>query len=107
MSYAWDLMYHVGSSLNHRMTSDELNYYIRVDVPGFNKNNLNVSVSENKLSVFGESNKDSDKKVDVYFILGNGVDRNKTNATVVDGVLTVTLPRSRYKTNQPIKIDVE
>lgn len=61
------------------------NIEMEIEVPGFNKGNLNVEISEGILTVEGKTDQ---RQIYKQFQLGNVED---VNAIVKDGVLTLTL----------------
>lgn len=84
-------------------------YVIRVLLPGVKKENVNVSVSRNKLtlSVYTEKSKDSNWFFNRYsrkFYLSEDIDIDRITAKLEDGVLTIVLPR---KAEDTITVKVE
>jgi len=89
---------------------DEKNYYIEIDLPGVSKDDINVELNENKLTVSGErKTKEEVKKEDYYlvessfgkfqrtFTLPENVDIEHIEAKDNNGVLEIIIP----KANQP------
>lgn len=82
------------------------NFVITVDLPGVDNKSLDITVEKNILTIRGsvESRQypDHEALVSEYdvgdyrrsFILSGDVDRDKIEATLKDGVLRLTLPKS-------------
>lgn len=80
----------------------EINYtkdgaYLHFDVPGFNKENLEITIEGNELVLEGTrkyklNGAEKEKKVDKRVKLNNNYDPTSMEATVLDGILTVYIP---------------
>jgi len=96
------------------------NYTVRCDLPGVDQKNLRVSVEGDVLTIKGEKKyekKEKDKDARYYrnelwegsfqrtLSLPAGVDANKVDAELKDGVLTVTLPKKEE--HKPRQITVK
>jgi len=70
--------------------------YFLIKVPGFNKENLNISGENRQITVSGERevNLGSEKRTEsIDFSLPTGeIDFNKVEATIADGILTLFIP---------------
>lgn len=79
---------------------------VAADLPGFEKADIDLSVTENALTVSAERETDEEAESDVYVrrerstrsvrrtvSLPAGVDADDASASYVNGVLTVTLPK--------------
>ena len=93
-------------------------YLFRADVPGLKEKDLEISMTGNRLTVAGHRDADRREETDRYFLyersygsfarsftLPDGVDGNKVNAELKDGVLTMLVPRR--PDTQPRKIPVK
>ena len=93
-------------------------YFIEADLPGVNKENINISYSKGYLNIkttqkdeVQEENKTyirrerNYKKLERNFYVGD-VDETKIKATYKDGILNVTIPKQKdNNTNKRISID--
>jgi len=99
-------------------TKDEL--VIKLDLPGMNEKDIQVSITGDLLSVRGQRQQTEEIKQDSYykaerwagrfersFQLPIPVQTDKVRATYRDGVLTVTLPKVEAVKPKDIKIDVQ
>lgn len=97
----------------------EFAYHIDVDLPGVKKEDINVKIENNILTLKGErKSKEEVKKEDYYkmessfgsfmrsFILPDNVDTENIHAENKDGVLEIVLPKKepKSKTSKQIKI---
>ncbi|MBP8718813.1 MAG: Hsp20/alpha crystallin family protein [Candidatus Atribacteria bacterium] len=89
----------------------------RIDLPGVDKKDLKISISNNNLTVEGEIEKDKDVKREDYYYseraygkyirtisLPIGVDKNKIKAKYSNGILEIILPKVEEKPKE-IKIE--
>ena len=92
-------------------------YLMTLDVPGVNKEDVQVSYDNGVLTVQGERKTDSEEKNRSYYRiersfgkfirrinLGTGVDAQAIKANYKDGVLTITVPKSEKA--KPVEINV-
>lgn len=83
---------------------------VKADVPGVEEENLEVSVSENSVTISGEREEESEKKVGRFLHkeksfgsfsrtlrLPSPVDRSKARAELKKGVLKLTIPKLKAK----------
>lgn len=97
----------------------ENNLVVRADLPGLTKDNVNVDVEDDMLTISGErTDENRDERDDYYrsertygrffraIQLPDGVDADKIEATFKDGVLEVTIPAPKVQTprNRQVKI---
>ena len=89
------------------VTEDTNNFYIRAELPGIKAGELNISVTGDSFSVSGERQIPEEQENSKYhrreresgkfsriMNLPSQVDTNKVEASTVDGILNVTLPKS-------------
>ena len=90
---------------------DEGAYYVRLEMPGVKKNEVNVELDGNRLAVSfdrvvkedgsGESSTSYHRKLTVP----KGADGGRIAATLSDGILTVTMPKAEETKPRTIKVD--
>ncbi len=98
---------------------DEKAYYIEVDLPGVKKEDINIEVKDNVLTISGErkfKKEEEDKgykrvesffgKFERRFSLPADADVEKIEAKVEDGVLRLTIPKVEQQENVK-KIEVK
>ena len=100
------------------VTEDDKNYKVRAEIPGFRKEDIQVSVDGDRVSISGETKKEDEEKKDgevVFsecyygkqyrsFTLPQAVDKDKTSAKYQDGVLNLVLPKKGHGSSQKIAI---
>jgi HSP20 family protein len=99
------------------MSEDNDNLYVRVELPGMKKEEINVSVHDGSLSISGERKHDEKhENADIYrserffgcfqrtVSLPSAVVAGKVKAQYKDGVLTITLPKTEE--SKPKRVDV-
>ena len=99
--------------------SDEA-YYIEVDLPGIKKENVDISVEDNILTISGSREyKEEVKEEDYYkiesrygnfsrsFTLPEKVDVENIHASSTDGVLEVVIPKLKVITEKSKKIEIK
>jgi len=89
---------------------DENNVYVRAELPGFNRDAINVEVVDGYLTLEASREEDTEKaqraaKLNRSIALPDEVQAEKVSAAYTDGVLTVTLPKKEEA--KPRKITVE
>lgn len=89
--------------------ADEGNQYsVTMDVPGVKKNEIDLNVTDNSIEISAQHKEESEKKKKNYLRkersevsyyrtlpLSEKVVAGKANAKLVDGVLTITLPKQK------------
>ena len=89
---------------------NEKTYELQFAAPGMNKEDFNIEVKNNLLTVSGERKFTNEKKEKNYhsvetqfgsfsrsFTLPENVDSNKINATYTNGILELTIPKDEKK----------
>ncbi len=95
----------------------DTHWVLRFDLPGMSKDDIEVRIDDNVLTVSGERKKETERKESgrVYyersyggfsrsFTLPEAVDPSSVEASYENGVLTVCVPRSSSKTSGKVKI---
>jgi HSP20 family protein len=96
---------------------DKDKYVVNAELPGMRREDIDVSLDGNTLTISGERKQEEEKKEgenyrsERYFgrfqrcvTLPSGVDANKIQASYKDGVLTVTLPKSEEAKPKQIQV---
>ncbi len=97
------------------LSSNDENIYVRAEIPGMSIDDVELTLTDKTLVLKGERSAPQGK----YFRqerprgvfhrvvnIGVPVDRDKVSASMKDGVLTVTLPKSEEVKPRTISIDV-
>ena len=92
------------------MYEDDKNFYVRMELPGVDKNTINLEIENAVLTCSGSySEKTENGKVDYSFkrsiSVPDGASPDQISASHKDGVLTVTLPKK--ETAEPLRIKVK
>lgn len=96
------------------------NLVVKIDVPGIDKKNISVSISDNVLHVKGEFKKEEKVEEEDYFYserssgsfsrrirLPLEVEQSRVKAKFKDGVLEVELPKGAKSKPKEVKVDVK
>ncbi|HZU30498.1 MAG TPA: Hsp20/alpha crystallin family protein [Candidatus Angelobacter sp.] len=99
--------------------SDEQNLVLKLEVPGVNEEDLNVSVENNTLTIQGERKFEKEEKEENFhrierrygsflrtFKLPNTVDTEKVEASYDKGILKITLGKKAEAKPRQIKVGV-
>ena len=79
-------------SSNHKVEHDENGATLTLDVPGYNKKLIDVSVDGDLLVIEGKPNSGNTDGFIRKFTMDDSYDIESIEASVVDGVLTLSLP---------------
>ncbi|MFO7849967.1 MAG: Hsp20/alpha crystallin family protein [Spirochaetia bacterium] len=98
----------------------EDNLEVRCDLPGVDKKDVDISVSGNTLTIKGEKSEEKEDKESTYYrkeswsgsfqrsvTLPDSVNPDKADATMKDGVLTLTLPKKEEEKRKKINVKGE
>ena len=93
---------------------------VRADLPGLDKENVNVEIDEDALTISGERQNEFKEEGDDYYRsersygrfyraipLPEGVDEKQIDARFKDGVLEVTLPAPKEETRERKRINIK
>ena len=95
----------VNSPSDYKTSSDDDGVTLTMNVPGYNKKLIDVSVSGDRLIIEGKAHTGSTKGFKHTFTINEGLDSDSIEATVIDGVLTVSVPYAEEV--KPRKIEVK
>ncbi len=95
-------------------------YIVRMEVPGVDKNNVKITVMNNVLSVEGERKVEEEKNDKNFhrveraygsfyrsFTLPSTVLNNKIEASYLDGVLSITIPKAEEAKPKEIEVKIK
>ncbi|MBW7869189.1 MAG: Hsp20/alpha crystallin family protein [Brumimicrobium sp.] len=98
----------------------ENDYVVELAVPGINKQDINIEIDGNKLSISGEAKAQNEVKEENYtlrefsygsfrrsFTLPKDIDVQSVQADYIDGVLRVIVPKPELKKKIIKKIEVK
>ena len=97
--------HHYSDSTDYKTDSDDDGIILTMNVPGYNKKLIDVSVSGDKLTIEGKANSGDSSGFNHTFTINDNLDSDGIDATVIDGVLTVSVPYA--ETVKPRKIEVK
>lgn len=88
---------------------DDSNYYARAELPGVNRKDVKVEAEGSVLSVSAERKEKRDGEEQTFAFersisIPEGVDQEKVEAHLEDGVLTVTMPKQEARRPRQIQI---
>ena len=102
------------------MTEDDTTYKITAEVPVLEEKNIEVTVSDDVLTLKGEKHYEKDEKnknrsvseraygsFQRSFTVPEGIDPDKISAELAKGVLTITLPKTAEAQKSRKKIEVK
>ena len=89
----------------YKIDSDDDGIILTMNVPGYNKKLIDVSVSGDKLTIEGKANSGDSSGFNHSFTINDNLDSDGIDAIVIDGVLTVSVPYT--ETVKPRKIEVK
>jgi len=97
--------YRHSKSADYKTDSDDDGVTLTINVPGYNDKLIDVSVSGDKLTIEGKSHTGSTEGFNHVFTINDNLDADEIDATVIDGVLTVSIPYAEAV--KPRKIEVK
>ena len=96
------------------------NFQVKADLPGMKKEEIEISLQDNNLTIKGEKKKDNEVKEKDYYkterFYGSfsrilrfpaAIDAEKIDARYENGVLTVTLPKKEEAKPKQIRVNVK
>lgn len=96
------------------------NYVIKAELPGIDPKNVDISLTENVLTIKGEKKQEKEEETENYHFversygsftrsirLPGQVQSDKISATYKNGVLKIVLPKTEEAKKKEIKIKVE
>ena len=97
--------YRHNSSSDYKTDTDDNGVTLTINVPGYNDKLIDVSVSGDKLTIEGKSHSGDTDGFIHNFTISDNLDSDGIDATVIDGILTVSIPYAEKV--KPRKIEVK
>ena len=97
--------YRHNNSSDYKTDSDDDGVTLTMNVPGYNKKLIDVLVSGDKLTIEGKAHSGDTDGFNHSFTINDNLDSDGIDATVVDGVLTISVPYAEAV--KPRKIEVK
>ena len=102
------------------IVENEKGYTISAELPGVSKNDIDIDLKDNTLSIKGEKKVETKDEKENYirvessygkfersFNVSDDIDRNSVNASFKDGVLTLVLNKKEDSKPKQIKVEVK
>ena len=88
---------------------DEQNFYARFELPGINKDKVDLELENSVLTIHSQESSETDAKLsrsrfERSISVPDGVDLNKVSAAMKDGILTVTMPKAEARKPRQISV---
>ena len=99
--------YRHNNSSDYKTDTDEDGVTLTINVPGYNDKLIDVSVSGDTLTIEGKSHTGSTEGFNHSFTINDNLDADGIDATVIDGVLTVSIPYAEEVKPRKIKVKVK
>ena len=93
-----------GKSYKTELTDDGIT--LTMETPGYNKNLIDVMVEDKTLIIEGKSNTSDTDGFKERFIINDKFDGEGVEASIVDGVLTISLPYKAETKPRKVKVKV-
>jgi len=99
--------YRYSKSTDYKTDSDEDGVTLTINVPGYNDKLIDVSVSGDRLTIEGKAHSGDTNGFNHSFTINDNLDSDGIEATVIDGVLTVSIPYAEEVKPRKIKVKVK
>lgn len=122
LDYYWNSIFddrlsiYDSSSLKTQFITKDKQYILVLEVPGYDKSQIKVKVSGNKLFVVGNIEKDNksdasddytNRNFNYVVSLYEDIDQNKISSNLKNGILTIMLPRMEVKDKDAKEIPIQ
>ena len=94
-------------SSNHKVVHNEDGATLTLNVPGYNKKLIDVSVDGDLLVIEGKSNSGDTNGFTRKYSICDSYDVDEIEANVIDGVLTLSLPYLEEVKPKKVKVKVK
>ena len=99
--------YKQNNSSDYKIDTDEDGVILTMNVPGYNDKLIDVSVSGDRLTIEGKAHSGDTNGFNHSFTINDNLDSDGIDATVIDGVLTVSIPYAEEIKPRKIKVKVK
>ncbi len=102
------------------MYEEKDKYVVKAELPGMKKDEIEVSITDNVLTIKGERKAEEEKKESNYYCceryygsflrsinLPGNVDTKKISAGYKDGILEISLPKTEEEKEKKIEVKIE
>lgn len=94
------------------ITEDNNNVYVEINVPGFEKSEFDINIEDKYINISAkkeikEEKKEAETAVYLAYRLPSKVDITNAKATYINGMLKITLPKSKEKEDETKQIKIE
>ena len=97
--------YRHNSSSDYKTETDDNGVTLTMNVPGYNRELIDIHVSGDKLKIEGKAHSGDIDGFVRNFTINDNLDTSEIGATVIDGVLTISIPYAEKV--KPRKIEVK
>ena len=92
---------------NHKIESDDNGITLTMNVPGYNKKLIDISIEGETLIIEGKSNSGNPNGFTERFTMSDKHDSENIEASVIDGVLTLSVPYQAESIPRKIEVKVK
>lgn len=108
-----------GKGMKVDIQETDAQYVIEADLPDFNKEDINIDLRDNRVTISAEHNEDTEEKGDSYIrrerksgtvmrsFLVDNVKHDQASAKYENGVLKLVLPKADMDNSRKKRIDIE
>ena len=94
-------------SSDYKTDTDDDGVTLTINVPGYNDKLIDISVSGDKLTIEGKAHSGDTDGFNYSFTINDNLDPDGIGATVIDGILTVSIPYAEEVKHRKIKVKVK
>ena len=94
-------------SSDYKTDTDDNGVILTMNVPGYNDKLIDISVSGDRLTIEGKAHSGDTDGFNYYFTINDNLDADGIDATVIDGILTVSIPYAEEVKPRKIKVKVK
>ena len=99
--------YKQSNSSDYKTDTDEDGVILTMNVPGYNDKLIDISVSGDRLIIEGKAHSGDTNGFNHSFTINDNLDPDGIGATVIDGILTVSIPYAEEVKPRKIKVKVK